>query len=100
MGKIVRFESGGIPVLIETSEVEYKDGSVEVRGHPEKDFDKMLESIQPFCASIIKNFESLVKKPDSASAEFGLNITGEGNLIIVKATEATIKITLNWDLIS
>ena len=77
------------------------DGSlVQARGIDlEKSFDKMLERIQPFCESVINNFEKLKRKPNSASAEFGLSISGEGNLFVVKATgEATIRVTLNWSL--
>lgn len=58
-----------------------------------------MERMQPFCESIIKNFEKLKRKPTSVSAEFGLSIAGEGNLFVVKASgEATIKVTLNWSL--
>ena len=45
----------------------------------------MLGKVKPFCESIINNFGGLTKKPNSASAEFGLKISAEGNLFIVKA---------------
>lgn len=101
VGKILEIEAGNNnTILIESSEVGYEGSLVQAGGiNLEKNFDKMLERLQPFCESIIKNFESLSKKPDSASAEFGLNVAGEGNLYVVKASgEATIKVTLNWSL--
>ena len=99
MGKLVKLEAGNNAVLIETSDVGYEEGVVQATGYMEKQLDKMLERIQPFCESIIKSFEGLTKKPESASAEFGLGIAGEGNLFVVRASgEATIKVTLNWSL--
>ena len=81
-------------ILIEVSDVE-GEGSV-VQAGP-LTFEEMLKKIKPFCESIINNFKELSVKPNSASAEFGVKISGEGNLFIVKASgEATLKITLNW----
>jgi phosphosulfolactate synthase (CoM biosynthesis protein A) len=100
MGKIVELQTGKNAVLIESSDVGYEGGVVQATGlNLQKNLDQMLERLQPFCESIIKNFEALSKKPTAASAEFGLNISGEGNLFVVKASgEATIKITLNWSI--
>jgi len=84
--------------LIESTEVEDYDGVQQASGHMEKEFDKLLERVKPFCESIINNFQSLSNKPTSASAEFGLNVTVEGNVFVVKASgQATLKITLNWN---
>lgn len=100
MGKIIELESGKSTILMETTDVGYEGSLVQAGGIDlEKNLDKMLERIQPFCESIINNFEKLKRKPGSASAEFGLSIAGEGNLFVVKASgEATIKVTLNWSL--
>src|SRR5690348_16721815 len=99
MGEILEIEIGNNDtILMESSEVGYKASLVQA-GALEKDFDKMLKRLQPFCECIIKNFQNLAKKPDSASAEFGLNVSAEGNLFVVKASgEASIKVTLNWGL--
>lgn len=84
--------------FIESSEVDGSSGVQQATGYTEKEFDKMLKRVKPFCDSIIENFQTLSTKPDSASAEFGLNITAEGNIFIVKASgQATLKITLNWN---
>jgi Trypsin-co-occurring domain 1 len=100
MAKIIELESGKSTILVESSEVAFGDTQVQARGVDlEKNFDRMLERIQPFCESVINNFEKLKRKPNSASAEFGLSISGEGNLFVVKASgQATIKVTLNWSL--
>jgi Trypsin-co-occurring domain 1 len=103
MGKIVKLKVGKSrrgqkrEILIQTADnVGYKGRIVET-GRVENNFDKMLEMVKPFCESIIESFEGLAKVPDSASAEFGLSIAGEGNLFIVKASaEASIKVTLEW----
>lgn len=98
MGKILQLESGGAKLLMESSDVGYDEVLVQAGGIDiEKNFDKMLSLVRPFCESIISTFEGIAKKPESATAEFGLSVAGEGNLYIVKASgEASIKITLTW----
>jgi hypothetical protein len=100
MGKIIEVESGKSTILVESAEVGFEGSKVQARGIDlEKNLDRMLERMQPFCESVINNFEKLKRRPNSASAEFGLCISGEGNLFVVKASgEATIKVTLNWSL--
>lgn len=86
-------------VLIESTEVEYEGGGVVQAGGGKLSFEEMLQKVNPFCEAIITNFRKLSVKPDSASAEFGLKISAEGSLFIVKAAgEATLKVTLNWSL--
>ncbi|HEY7081537.1 MAG TPA: CU044_2847 family protein [Nitrososphaeraceae archaeon] len=95
----IKPSEGNDPILIEVTEVEGERGGVVQAGGGKIGFDEMLGRIKPFCESIIGNFEGLTKKPNSASAEFGLKVSAEGNLFIVKATgEATLKVTLNWSL--
>jgi len=98
MSKLVKMESSdGSSFFIESSEVkgsEIKQAS----GHMEKQFDKILEKVRPFSEAIIRNFQQLDTKPDTASAEFGLSVTAEGSIFVVKAAgEASVKITLNWN---
>jgi hypothetical protein len=100
MSKLIELESvdARSSFFVESSDVEDSDGVQQASGHLEKEFDKILERVKPFCEAIIKNFDNLSKKPASGSAEFGLSITGEGNLFVVKASgEASVKITLNWN---
>jgi hypothetical protein len=84
--------------FIESSEVEGSSKVQQATGYTEKEFDKMLKRVKPFCEAIVDNFQTLSTKPTSASAEFGLNVSAEGNIFIVKASgQATLKITLNWN---
>lgn len=95
----VKPAEGKDPISIEVTEVEGESGGVVQAGGGKISFEDMLGRIKPFCESIISNFEELTKKPDSASAEFGLKVSAEGNLFIVKAAgEATLKVTLTWRL--
>ena len=65
-----------------------------------KNLDKLLETIDPISQSIVKTFENLPKKPDSATAAFGLKFSLEGNLIFAKATgEANLTVSLTWNSI-
>jgi hypothetical protein len=101
MGKLVSLDAGNVTILVESTAVEgekvvIQSGAV---GLAKKNLDKMLEVIKPFCESLKKNFEALgAYKPDSASAEFGLSFSGEGNVFFVKASgEASVKVILNWN---
>lgn len=100
MSKLLELTSsdGETSFFIESTEVEGSSGLQQASGHVEKEFDKLLNRVKPFCESIINNFQDLSIKPDTASAEFGLSVSAEGNIFVVKASgEATIKITLNWN---
>ncbi len=90
---------GKEPILIQVVEVEGEDGTLVQAGGGKISFEDMLQKIKPFCESIITNIKELSVKPDSASAEFGMKVSAKGNLFIVEASgEATLKVTLNWNL--
>jgi Trypsin-co-occurring domain 1 len=85
---------GSKSIFVEVIDVEGEKGVVQAGP---KTFENMLKEIKPFCELIISNFRELSTRPTSASAEFGLKVSGEGNLFIAKASaEATLKVTLNW----
>jgi Trypsin-co-occurring domain 1 len=61
----------------------------------------MSETIKAYCTSLVKTFQSLASEyaPDNITAEFGLKLSGEGNVYVVKTTgEASLKITAEWKL--
>lgn len=98
MGKLVgvTFSDDENELFIESTEVE--DSNLQLASGNTEKFEQVVAKIKPFCKAIINSLEDLETKPDNASAEFGLNINGEGRLFVVKASvEATIKITLNWN---
>jgi altronate dehydratase len=101
MGKLVDLKTSSDDktlFFIESTEVEGSSKVQQATGYTEKEFDKLLKRVKPFCEAIIDNFQTLSTQPNSASAEFGLNVTAEGNIFIVKASgQATLKITLNWN---
>jgi hypothetical protein len=83
------------PIYIEVTEVEGEASLTQAGG--KVSFEDMLQKVTPMCESVIKNFKDLTVKPDSASAEFGLKISAEGNLFIAKASgQASFKVTLDW----
>ena len=100
MAKLVEFSlsDNKKSVLIESTDVDNEYKVHQAGGLMEKHFDKLLETVRPFCESITNSFQELSTKPHSVSAEFGLNVTSEGNIFIVKASgQATLRITLNWN---
>ncbi len=92
----IRPAEGQDPISIEITPVEGEGGVVQAGP---SSFDDMIKKINPFCESIIRTFQALNVKPKTASAEFGLKLSMDGNLFIVKASgEATLKVTLNWSM--
>lgn len=102
MAKIVELKSGDQTILVEASDLGYQGGVVSAGATDvaQKHLDKMLEIVRPFSESLLNTFESLSdRKPDSATAEFGIGISGEGNLFFAKlSADVNIKVTLNWSL--
>jgi hypothetical protein len=100
MGNLIQLEYGESKIWVESTEVGYEGGlapagAVEAA---EKNIEKMLDVIKPFCESLRNSISSLGdNKPNSYSAEFGLNFSGEGNVFFAKVSgEATVKVTANW----
>lgn len=64
-------------------------------------FEKVSDTIRAYCTSLVKTFKELEPEhaPDRISAEFGLKLSGEGNIYIVKSTsECSLKITVEWQI--
>jgi|SRR5277367_651467 len=58
---------------------------------------QISESVKSFCAVIVKSMGELVTRPSKVTLEFGLSISLEGNVYVVKTTgDASIKITAEW----
>ncbi len=100
MGKLVKLETEHGSILIESS-ISERSGSLQQAGGGISDIKKkledMLDVITPISESIIGSVDKLSKLPDSITAEYGLSITAEGNLFVVKAAgEASLKVTFAW----
>jgi hypothetical protein len=66
--------------LIETTDIDDEDSVIQA-GSKKLAFEEMIQTVKPFCESIITTFKELSVKPTSASAEFGLKIFAEGNYL-------------------
>jgi hypothetical protein len=99
MAKLVRLETEHGSILIESS-ISERTGKLEQAGAPSdirKKLGDLLDVITPISETIINSVEKLSKLPDSITAEYGLSITAEGNLFVVKAAgEASLKVTFAW----
>jgi hypothetical protein len=96
-------------ILVEAAEMTVlPDGSgIEeaAAGDPAK---KVLEStldiagsIRAFCERIVRGFADIEERarPQRASVEFGLDISIEGNVYVVKGSgTASVRVTAEWDL--
>jgi len=63
-------------------------------------FDRISETIKSYCTSLVETFKGLETDfaPDKITAQFGLKVSGEGNVYVVKASsEASLTITAEWE---
>ena len=66
-----------------------------------RSFENISDTIRAYCASLVKTFKRFDKEmaPDRIRAEFGLKVSGEGNVFVVKsAAEASLKIMAEWQV--
>ncbi len=64
-------------------------------------FEKVSDTIRAYCISLVRTFKEFQSEhaPNRIKAEFGLKLSGEGNVYIVKsAAEGSLKITAEWDM--
>jgi len=94
--------SNGSKILVEVAPVtgENKRG-LDVVSKMDEAFDKAVQNIIVQNSLILVNaFKEMESHPlplNKATAEFGIKITGKGNVYVVEAsTEASFKITLEW----
>ena len=61
---------------------------------------QLSNSVKSFCQRVISSMQELsgAQRPSKTTVEFGLSISAEGNVYVVKTTgEASIKITAEWN---
>jgi len=100
MGKLIQLKTDQGAILIESTMSE-QTGRIEAAGGIENKLGKklsdMLQVIQPIAEGVLQARNNLAAKPDKVETEFGLSVTAEGNIFVVKATgEATLKVTFTW----
>ena len=64
-------------------------------------FEKISGTIRAYCTSLVGTFKEFQSEyaPDRIKAEFGLKLSGEGNIYVVKsAVEGSLKITAEWEI--
>jgi hypothetical protein len=87
MAKLVKLKTEHGSILIESS-ISERTGKVRQAGAPreiKKKLGDLLDVITPVSESIFNSAEKLSKLPNSITAEYGLNISVEGNIYVVKA---------------
>jgi hypothetical protein len=106
-----------VPVTLDDSTTIYVEASasanvpqnlvIQEAASPEDAVERALEtaarldtSIRSFCGRIVASLNQLAEeaRPKKATIEFGLSISAEGNVYVVKSTgEASISITAEWE---
>jgi hypothetical protein len=95
--KLIELKRGNETILVEATDVQ-GEGIVQAAGSMEKNLDPLIAVVRPLSESLIEALQSLERRPNSISAEFGLSFNLEGNIYVVKASgEASLKVTLTWN---
>lgn len=111
MAQLVRVDIGGDTIWVEASDSAPVPGQRSVIAEAASPADaakKAVEtaeqfrgSLNAFCASVIESLRSLKDDamPSKATVEFGINVSLEGNVYVVKGSgEASVKVTAEWEL--
>jgi len=64
-------------------------------------FEEVSDTIKAYCTALVKTFKGLEPEhsPNRINAEFGLKLSGEGNIYVVKSTaECSLKIMVEWQI--
>src|SRR5437899_724717 len=99
MVTILEIEVDGATVLVESEISETGKKVVAAkRQKGGKKFHEIIDVIKPISKSIIDTIDQMPRKPDSATAEFGLKFSVEGGVILAKASdEASLTVSLTWN---
>jgi hypothetical protein len=98
--------SSGKIVMIEVSSIS-EDNKIskdkKVMQMIDEAFDKLVQNeITEYSSILVGAFENLKQQPippKKASAEFGLQVSGEGNVYLAKiAAQANFKVLIEWEL--
>jgi hypothetical protein len=100
MAKLIELETNQGSILIESG-VSEQTGEVVQASAAEKVSQKLselLKVLNPLTSAILKSVEDLGNdRPKEITAEFGLSVTAEGNIFVVRAAgEASLKIKFSW----
>jgi hypothetical protein len=111
MAQLVRVDVGGGTIWVEASESAATPGgssSITEAATPRDAARKAVEtaeqlqgSLKAFCTSVIDSLKEMgdEAKPSKATVEFGINVSLEGNVYVVKGSgEASVKVMAEWDL--
>lgn len=107
MVNLIRLKCDDAEVWIEAEELVVKEKRpqrVSVSETMERtilSFEKITDTLSAYCTSLVRTFKGFKTEhaPDRIKAEFGLKVSGEGNVYVVKsAAEGSLKITAEWEM--
>jgi len=103
MSKLIKVKINGTDLWVEADEKTHvESGPRKVSKTTDRiviGFNEFSEPIKALCGAIIQTFNNIPgdKKPSKLITEFGLKISSEGNVYLVKTgVEASLIITAEW----
>ena len=97
----IYIEASGPTVLADGSGIQEAASLTDAADRAISTADDVAASIRSFCERIVQGFLNVEERlrPKRASVEFGLDISIEGNVFVVKGTgAASIRVTAEWDV--
>ena len=106
MGRLVKVRIGERDIWIEPAEdVEAQRPGPELTARRPEDLARdaaqgFMDTIRAYCSLLVEAFkEGSAARPDKVTAEFGLSLSGEGNVFVVKTgAQASVKVAMEWDM--
>jgi inner membrane protein involved in colicin E2 resistance len=97
MSRLIKIKCDDIDIWMEVEEeINYE------RGLQKVSVSETMEKVACSFENISETFKNKIDKdlaPDKIELEFGLKVSGEGNIYVVKsAAEASLKITAEWKI--
>jgi hypothetical protein len=103
MKHVIEFQLEGGPVLVEVDDTSAAGGMGPVGigdgivRKTQAKLEEALDGVKPFAEAVIARLETLSRRPDEISVEFGFKIGANGSLVIAStAVEGHCHVTLTW----
>jgi hypothetical protein len=109
MAMIVPVNAQGLTVYVEAADRAplpgqsdiLEAGTEEVAERAVATATALTDAVKGLCGEVVDGFMSLgtAVRPDKATVEFGLTVSAEGNVFVVKGSgQASVVITAEWEL--
>lgn len=105
MKRLVKYEldSGGT-ILVQVNADDYGVDELVPAASPDEvvakateSFERALDTVKQVAESVVRQVETIPRKPDEVAVSFGVTLAGSVNFLVASGSaEATLNVTLTW----